>query len=214
MKHRIKYPRTFHLPYSHGRTSDDKVLASDSHLIGKWVIITEKYDGENTNMYSDYIHARSIDGRSHPSRDWVKKFHASIAHNIPEGMRICGENVFAKHSIQYDALESYFFGFSIWQDEFCLSWADTMEYFNLLDVKPVKVLYEGIYRGYQTAEAVLNEMDLDKQEGFVVRLADSFVLADFKNSVAKFVRASHVQTDEHWMLSEIVPNKLLMNGEK
>jgi hypothetical protein len=45
-------------------------------------------------------------------------------------------------------------------------------------------------------------------EGFVVRNADSFMLSDFENSIAKFVRRNHVQTDEHWMLKEVTPNKL------
>jgi len=44
----------------------------DNRLIGREVVVTEKMDGENTTMYCDNIHARSIDGRHHPSRDWVK----------------------------------------------------------------------------------------------------------------------------------------------
>ena len=208
MTKRIKYARTFHLPYSFGRTSDDKVLKNDHHFIGQHVIISEKKDGENTTMYPDYIHARSIDGRSHPSRDWVKKFHGQIAHSIPEGMRICGENVYAQHSIKYVDLETYFFGFSMWDDEVCLSWKDTLEYFELIGITPVNVLFDGIYEGEQTANDIIKSLDLEKQEGFVIRLAGEFKYEDFSKSVAKFVRASHVQTDDHWMFSEIVPNKL------
>ena len=44
---KIKYPRTFHLPWSPGATSDDKMLKSIEHFIGKEVVITEKMDGEN-----------------------------------------------------------------------------------------------------------------------------------------------------------------------
>src|SRR3546814_8478297 len=73
---------------------------------GKRVIVTEKMDGENTTLYRDYIHARSVDGRSHPSRDWVKQFRSGIAADIPEDWRVCGENLFAKHSIHYTALRS------------------------------------------------------------------------------------------------------------
>ena len=208
MQKRIKYARTFHLPYSFGRTSDDKVLQSDEHFVGKRVIITEKMDGENTTMYPDYIHARSIDGRSHPSRDWVKQFHATIAHDIPFGMRICGENIYAVHSIAYHDLKSYFYGFSMWEDQKCLSWDDTIEYFNLIGIIPVNVLFDGIYEGEQTGLMIIDKLDLEKQEGFVVRLADEFTYDNFSKSVAKFVRASHVQTDVHWMQAEIKPNKL------
>lgn len=49
-----------------------------------------------------------------PSRDWIKALHGQIAHEIPEGWRLCGENLYARHSIAYDALPSYFTLFSIW----------------------------------------------------------------------------------------------------
>jgi len=38
---RHKYPRTFHLPWSEGATSDDKTLDNVDHFEGKRVIITE-----------------------------------------------------------------------------------------------------------------------------------------------------------------------------
>lgn len=44
----IKYPRTFHLPWSLGATSDDKVLKNVDHFEGTCVVITEKMDGENS----------------------------------------------------------------------------------------------------------------------------------------------------------------------
>ena len=42
MSNFIKYPRTPHLPWSLGRTSDDKVLSSVSHFLGENVVVTEK----------------------------------------------------------------------------------------------------------------------------------------------------------------------------
>ena len=69
---RFKYPRTLHLPFSPGTTSDDKMLTA-KHTIdlyqGKHILITEKMDGENTKLYNDYLHARSLDCRHHPSSD-------------------------------------------------------------------------------------------------------------------------------------------------
>ena len=47
--------------------------------------VKEKMDGENTSLYQDGFHARSIDGRHHSSRDWVKGFWAQIAQDIPFG---------------------------------------------------------------------------------------------------------------------------------
>jgi|ERR1035437_601037 hypothetical protein len=205
----IKYPRTSHLPFSLGMTSDDKMLQSDSFLIGKEVIVTEKMDGENTSMYSNGFHARSLDSRHHSSRDWLAAFHASICNDIPEEWRICGENVFAKHSISYEGLPSYFLGFSMWNSENdCLSWDDTLMYFELVGVTPVKELYRGVYSESLLKELV-SKLDVTTQEGFVVRPVSSFKFEDFNKAVAKFVRKGHVQTDSHWMHSIIISNKLL-----
>ena len=35
-------------------------------------------------------------------------------------------------------------------------------------------------------------------EGFVVRNIDSFKYEDFSKNVGKYVRANHVQTNQHW----------------
>ncbi|WP_444997397.1 RNA ligase family protein [Aliikangiella sp. IMCC44359] len=128
MNTRYKYPRTPHLPWSPGATRDDIRCVDSKIFEDRMVVVTEKMDGENATLYKNHMHARSIDSRHHPSRDWLKKFHASIAYNIPAGWRICGENLFAQHSIAYKNLSSYFYGFSIWnEDNDCLSWKDTLE---------------------------------------------------------------------------------------
>lgn len=204
---RIKYPRTPHLPFSRGRTSDDKVLTSTEHFDGKEVVVTEKMDGENTSMYADGFHARSLDSRHHLSRDWLAKFHAGICYDIPKGIRICGENVYARHSVVYKTLPSYFLGFSVWEQNRALSWDDTIEYFTLLGISPVRELYRGLFNAPRLG-ALAKSLNTETTEGFVVRLADSFEYIDFSSSVAKWVREKHVQTDRHWMKAAIVPNEL------
>lgn len=201
-----KYPKTMHLPWSPGLQNDDRRIER-MEFGGKRVIITEKMDGENTTMYRDHIHARSLDSVHHPSRDWVKAFWGTIRYEIPEGMRICGENVYALHSIRYDNLDSFFFGFSMWEGDTCLDWDTTMEWFNLLGITPVPVLYDGVY-SKRVALQVQHNLDLETQEGYVVRLARSFTANEFATSVAKYVRKGHVQTDEQWMLKPVVPNSL------
>lgn len=42
-----KYPRTPHLPWSPGATSDDKYISSFESFRGKQIVVTEKMDGEN-----------------------------------------------------------------------------------------------------------------------------------------------------------------------
>ncbi len=203
-----KYPRTWHLPWSLGAKNDDKTLHSVDHFNGMHVVVTEKLDGENTTMYKDHIHARSLDSAAHPSRFWVRNFWGQIKHLIPEEWRICGENMYAMHSIKYTKLKSYFYGFSIWNEQNeCLSWEETLEWFELLNIIPVPVLYEGIY-DEEKIKSLWDESMYDVHEGYVIRNADKFHYNDFKYNVAKFVRKDHVQTDELWLLKEIVPNEL------
>jgi len=208
--HYVKYPRTHHLPWSECVNDDDRVIASLDAFAGKRVIVTEKMDGENTTMYRDYIHARSIDSRTHPTRNWVKQFWSQISADIPEGWRVCGENLYAKHSIEYNALETYFMGFSLWNDRnTCMSWDDTVEWFTLMDIKPVPVLYDGDFNE-KTIRALWDIKDWKQCEGYVVRLADSFSYGEFKHKAAKFVRKNHIQTTKHWMHGQrIEPNTLL-----
>lgn len=205
----MKYPRTYHLPWSEGVTSDDRTMEDPEKWFGgKEVIITEKMDGENTTLYHDYQHARSIDSGPHPSRGWMKNFHAQFSHSIPTGWRICGENLYARHTLPYEDLKSFFMVFSIWDDRnVCLSWDDTITYASALDLEMVPVLYRGLYSKI-AVENVQKGLDLTRQEGYVVRIADEFQYGAFRHSVAKFVRRAHVGTAHNWMMQAVVPNKM------
>ncbi len=205
----VKYQRTYHLPWSPGITDDDRILRSLDRFHGKRVIVTEKMDGENTNWYRDYYHARSLDGRNHPSRNFCKNMWAARCGEIPEGWRVCGENLYAKHSIAYQNLKSYFYGFSVWNERnVCLSWDETIEWFQLLDIVPVPVLYDGIF----DEEKIKNIYDMtnyNRMEGYTMRLADSFTYSEFRHSIGKFVRPNHVAPDQHhWFAKEIMPNAI------
>jgi hypothetical protein len=196
----VKYERTFHLPWSPGMHDNDKALKDASLFHGKRIVVSVKMDGENTTAYSDgHIHARSIDSRGGEDRAWVKKFLTeNVCFNLPAGWRICGENVWAEHSIHYDNLPSYFMGFSLWTDKnVCLSWDETLEYFELLGVTHVPVIYDGLFEQCNFPQ-IEKSMDFSSNEGYVVRLAESFKYGDFRKSVAKFVRPNHVQTTKHW----------------
>lgn len=192
----IKYPRTYHLPYSPCFTSDDKRLDSDSLFKDKQVVVTLKMDGENTSLYNNGLHARSLDLNPHPSRNWIIQFHKAIKEDIPQGWRICGENLTAVHSIKYKDLKSRFLIFSIWDDKNqCLSWDHTEEWAKLLDLETVPVIYSGLY----DKELILDSYKSYQveHEGFVVRLQSGFEYKNFAKSLAKYVRPNHIQTDEH-----------------
>ena len=193
----------------------------------------------NCSMYRDRIHARSMSSHDHPSRHFVKSIHASVKHLIPDGWRICGENMFALHSIYYTELPSYFIVFAIFDE--CnveIDWDKTVEMCNDLGLVHVPVLYDGqwdldkikecytgksVYRGWQPKDSVPDFKTFRKlilegnlierfadpaQEGYVVRVADSFYYDNFANHVAKFVRKIHVATSDHWMSEQMIKNKL------
>lgn len=206
---RCKYPSTPHLPFSPGLQNDDRRILTLDGFEGREIVATEKYDGENTTMYTDHIHARSLDSRHHPSRDWVKKFWGNLNYLIPKDWRICGENVYARHSISYDNLVSYFYGFSIWDAEnVALSWDETVyEFEEIFNIKPVPVLYRGQF-DLKVLQELADNLNPFTKEGFVVRVTDRVPYDDFELKFAKWVRKGHVQTDKHWMTAEVIPNRL------
>ena len=222
MTARTKYPRTFHFPWSPGRSDDDKVHSAEAveaMFSGRAVVVTEKMDGENCTIYSDgTCHARSLDSRHHESRAWVKALAARLAKDIPEGWRVCGENLYAEHSIGYDSLPGYFLVFGIYdENNVCLSWAETAEWAEMMGLPTVPVLYEGPWdaekiQGWNSEDSWTPSLYATRQdtgaEGYVVRVAESFEFEAFSNSVAKYVRPNHVQTDVHWMRMEVTPNQL------
>lgn len=208
IKH-VKYPRTYHVPWS-VMGKDDRMLEDDSCFEGREVVATLKMDGENSTLYNDYTHARSINSGSHPTRDWLKGYWSQISYLIDENMRLCGENMYAVHSIKYEDLESYFYLFSIWIDMKCLSWDETKEYAGIIGCNVVPEFYRGIY----DRKAIIKEFETNHShnEGYVIRLADEFNYSDFRKSVAKFVKPEFRQainnSHGHWISKKIEKNEL------
>lgn len=222
---RHKFPRIPHLPWSPGATSDDKMLTDVSCFEGQEIVVMDKMDGENTTVYPDgYCHARSTDSAHHPSRSWMKSFVPTFAHQIPEGHRICGENLFAYHSVYYHNLPSYFLVFAIYDEKNnSLPWDEVESICQILDLHTVPVLYKGfwntnlikaLWTGKGTYPSfkllgdpptVENKESCDA-EGYVVRLARSHRYDE--TALAKWVREHHIVTDSHWMARKPIPNGL------
>lgn len=226
---RIKYPRTFNLPWSQSNSSDDCWWSDCRPFVGQQVVVTAKMDGECTTIYPDgWVHARSLDTTHHPSRSWVKAYAAQWAHQIPEGWRVSGENLYAWHSIFYTGLPSYFLAFGMYDEQnICVAWEDVELFCEMAGLHTVPVLYKGVWdetliretchnpRTYPTFTTSVenpqfpNDFQPCEAEGYVVRLAGPFAYDEFKNSCAKYVRAHHVTTPTNWLQRPVFPNFLV-----
>jgi hypothetical protein len=214
---RVKYNRTFHLPWSPGMNRDDRMMTDVNIFKGQRIMIMEKMDGENTTMMSDIIHARSLDTDSHPSRNWVKNLWAQIGYQLPPDWRLCGENLYAKHAIHYskanaNALRSFFLAFSLWNEKnICLDWDETLEWFELLGLETPTIFYDGIY-DHDFIEELNKKMETNPNtiEGYVIRLTREYHYSEFRDVCGKYVRKNHVQNNHgHWSTQKIIKNELI-----
>lgn len=201
-----KYGRTYHLPQSPGLSKDDRRMPHQDLLAAAGeVVATEKMDGENTTIHASGTHPRSPDARYHPSRDWMKAFAAGIAPLLALNERIIGEYLFARHSIPYGGLPSYFLGFAWSCDGVFQGWDETLVRFAELGIEPVPVLFRGVFDN-RTVVAILSGMDFERQEGFVLRDVAAFPEAEMSVRMGKYVRAGHVQSEVHWTKGPLVKN--------
>lgn len=207
----MKYPRTYHLPYSPGATKDDKKLQDGwfKNYIGQEIVITEKLDGENIHMTQKDCYARS-DGaptRSPWSRNiWDPQdgLYWKIKDCIGPNETIFGENLYGVHSIEYIDLADYFHLFAVNDGNKWYSWDDVKMMAKFMDIPHVPELWRGmvfkedelrkLVEEYVTKPSIYGR----QREGVVVRITDSFPIEDFSKYVCKWVRKDHVQTDEHW----------------
>ena len=77
----------------------------------------------------------------------------------------------------------------------------------MLNLTPVPIIDTIIYNENYLKKLAL-DFDVINKEGFVIRNINEFSYDDFSDNVAKWVRAMHVNTDQHWMFQEVIPNKL------
>jgi hypothetical protein len=200
-----KYNRTYHLPWSPGTTSDDRIAPSVSSLIGIDIVISEKLDGENCGMTKDGVYARSHAAfTTSPWSREVRQIHERIKSDLSEGVFLFGENMEGIHSIEYTNLTSYFYIFGVRDSNIWISWDDVEEYAYLLDLPTAPVLFKGVVNTEKELQE-LTESLVSKpsalggpREGIVVRNAGMFHNDDFAQNVMKWVRKGHVNTDEHW----------------
>lgn len=200
-----KYARTYHLPWSKGTTSDDRISKNVDSLIDIDIVITEKLDGSNTGITKDGVYGRShVEFTRNP---WdVKSWEIwnRINRNIDEDVYIFGEGMYGIHSIEYSNLKSYFYIFGVRDNNIWISWDQVEEYSYLLDIPTVPVIFKGVVNSEKELKDLTEGLSNEPsslggiREGIVVRNAGMFHNDDFSDNVMKWVRKGHVQTDSHW----------------
>lgn len=212
---RFKYPHTPYMDISGSVDLHDEVRSLDSFAWsdGRDVIVTEKMDGENTSVYADHIHARSLDSRHHDSRNWIKSYAAQyIQPVLAPGERVLVENVYARHSIAYNQLPSFAWIFGVFHRTLVADWDYVELMASTVGLPTVPVLYQGPFDRHRI-ESVIASLDIEHQEGIVVRSREAFDVSEFSRHIAKWVRPGHVQTDQHWT-RRWVPNKMRGNAQR
>lgn len=211
METNIKYPRTYHLPYSPGSTKDDKKLQGDwfSYFDGKEIVITEKLDGENTAMTEFDVYARS---HGAPTRSpWSLNLwnpNGGLFWNLKQYIghdeTIYGENLYGEHSIHYDKLKLYWHMFAVNNGVNWYSWDDVETMAKIMNVPTAPVLWRGVVTSENELKTLVDYYVIQPsvygptREGVVVRIADEFPIDDFSHNVCKWVRPNHVTTTNHW----------------
>ena len=89
-----------------------------------------------------------------------------------------------------------------------MSLDDTMSVFKKVGITSVEVIWRGKL-SKDVIETLWNELDTDVHEGIVFRPTSSLNRDEFGNKVFKLVRKNHVQTDQHWMHSEMELNTIV-----
>jgi hypothetical protein len=208
VQRKFRYPRTFHHPLSPGAGSDDSYIESMDAFHGQEVVVTAKLDGENFTASREFSHARSLDSGYHPTRTRATALWNQFRWDIPDGWRVCAENMQGTHSIRYENLPSPLMVFNVWDEtNTALSWDETQEWAELLGLPTVPVVYRGVYD--EDAVMAVREQPTpwsETAEGIVIRLARPIAYRDWRRQAVKWVRAGHVQTgDEHWMHRSDIP---------
>lgn len=161
--------------------------------------------------------AHFVNSSTHPQfkalDSWIVE-HGAELHAILEGPGrrvLYGEWLYARHSIWYTNLPSYFLAFDIYdcQRACFLSRTERQAVLASTSIQPVPLLAKQVFLGPDQLRALLNQPSLlapgSKVEGIYLRVDETSRL----KSRAKLVRPDFIQgITAHWMKQALVRNKL------
>lgn len=167
-----KYGRTLHAQISLGTTSDDRILPNgyvQAFANFNDLVMLEKLDGQNCCFKKSGVYARSHTSPTiHP---WDKPMRErwNLIKNDLDDLEIFGEGMYARHSIAYKNLESYYYVFGIRQKDYWLPWEEVKFYAEMFDFPvvpeiPLKTKLKDFYHD-DVSENKLLEMWLKENLG-------------------------------------------------
>ncbi len=156
-----KYPRTPHIEGSRLQPGDeDMTQIPFSAIAGKHLVVEEKCDGANSAVSFDANGELLLQSRGHYltggyrerhfnfMKRWALTHRDAFYRALGSRYIMYGEWVYARHTVYYDALPSYFLEFDILDREtgIFLDTPSRQALLKGLPVSSVPVLGEGVYR--------------------------------------------------------------------
>jgi len=216
-KDAVKYPSTSYFAFSPNlqQARETNPIININNLLGYPLIFTIKMDGSNISMSYERVVARNGKDARHRSFDYVKSIQAQKGSKIPKDVQVFGEWLYAKHSIHYKDLKSYFQIFAVYNKEkhIFLGWADVERMARTLGEPTVPVLHTATYNNKHQLEADImrygEQVISQGQEGIVVRSIHPYHYSQFPEYLAKYVRKDHVaKKAKHWQTERIIRNEM------
>ena len=209
----IRFPRTFNV-YS-GRDEhdyrDDLLMTPEatSTLFQYEIIVQEKIDGANLGLFLDddgyTIHAvkRNTEiNLQHPEKqfrrlgDWINMNYGDIRDILESGKVIFGEWLYARHSVVYDRLPSYFLCFDIYNlaEQKFYAQHEVERILQGTAIRHNPVVFRGTVESIEELEDMIgpSQFGPGQMEGVYIRIDDE----QFNESRCKLVHRDFIQTLE------------------
>ena len=219
-----KFPRTPHVFHSKG-TVDDKKLsfnASIELINHPGLVVEEKLDGSNTGIQfieNDLFmqnRGHKIGAGEHEQynqfKAWVQVFREQLFEILGNRFILYGEWLLARHSIEYDQLPHYFFGFDVYNKD-KKHFLDTKTREKMFTGSPiylVPVVHRGPLQNQKELEKLIttSRYGSDQAEGLYLKIESNNKIINR----AKFVRESFTQKlaedNSHWKYRQMKMNQL------
>jgi ATP-dependent RNA circularization protein (DNA/RNA ligase family) len=218
----FKFPSTPHLATLECvEVRDDKVLSEDElyRFLQNELVVEEKVDGTNLGISfntegsvqlqnrGSYLQLPGV-GQWKKLEQWLNPKMDILFNILSDRYILFGEWCYAQHSVFYNHLPDWFFGFDLYdkREEKFLSVEQRDKLFDKMGINKVPQLGNGHY-SFSEIQQLLDQSKISDEpaEGLYIRVdKGSWLLKR-----AKLVRSSFIQSvEEHWSRSAIIPNQL------